>query len=137
MMGCQREIAAKIIEKEADYVLALKGNQGTSCRMHAFGMTRADVELFFSEQTARAFEDVAVSRHRTLEKSHGRIETRTYTAIGDIDWLKTRHDWVAHMKYDSQSQDQSPLTPALSPEGRVGNRAVHLLSGLALGRFRP
>jgi hypothetical protein len=28
-MGCQREIAAKIIEKEADYVLALKGNQGT------------------------------------------------------------------------------------------------------------
>ena len=35
-----------------------------------------------------------MSRHRTLEKSHGRIETRTYTAIGDIDWLLERHDWV-------------------------------------------
>ena len=30
-MGCQKEIAAKIVAKEADYVLALKGNQGTSC----------------------------------------------------------------------------------------------------------
>ena len=84
-MGCQREIAAKIIAKEADYVLALKGNQGT---------LRADVELFFNEPKARAFEDVAVSRHETLEKSHGRIETRVYTAIDAIDWLKQRHDWI-------------------------------------------
>ena len=83
-MGCQREIAAKIIEKEADYVLALKGNQGT---------LREDVELFFNEQVAAKFKDTTVSRHETLEKSHGRIETRTYTAIDDIDWLEERHDW--------------------------------------------
>jgi predicted transposase YbfD/YdcC len=83
-MGCQKEIAAKIIDKEADYVLALKGNQGT---------LREDVELFFTEQTAAKFKDVAASRHKTLEKSHGRIETRVYTAIDDIDWLKKRHDW--------------------------------------------
>jgi len=84
-MGCQREIAAKIVEKEADYVLALKGNQGT---------LREDVELFFNEQIAAKFVDVAASRHRTLEKSHGRIETRTITSIDQIDWLKERHDWV-------------------------------------------
>jgi predicted transposase YbfD/YdcC len=36
-MGCQRDIAAKIIEKKADYILALKGNQGT---------LRKDVEVF-------------------------------------------------------------------------------------------
>jgi predicted transposase YbfD/YdcC len=83
-MGCQREIATKILEKEADYVLALKGNQGT---------LREDVELFFNEQAAAKFKDTAVSRHETLEKSHGRIETRTYTATDDIDWLKERHDW--------------------------------------------
>ena len=59
-MGCQKEIAAKIVDKEADYVLALKGNQGT---------LREDVEVFFNEHVARAFEDVAVSRHETLEKS--------------------------------------------------------------------
>jgi predicted transposase YbfD/YdcC len=83
-MGCQREIAAKIIEKGAGYVLALKGNQGT---------LREDVELFFTEQKAAGFKDVAVSRHETLEKSHGRIETRRYSAIDNTDWLKKRHDW--------------------------------------------
>ncbi len=47
-MGCQREIAAKIIAKEADYVLALKGNQGT---------LRDDVEEFFFEQKANGYRD--------------------------------------------------------------------------------
>jgi len=84
-MGCQKEIARKIKEKEADYVLALKGNQGT---------LQQDVELFFTEQKERKFADTTISRHRTLEKSHGRIETRTYTAIGDIAWLQERHDWT-------------------------------------------
>ncbi len=84
-MGCQREIAAKIIEKGADYVLALKGNQGT---------LRDDVELFFTSHKASPFKDITVSRHQTLEKSHGRIETRSYTALGQIDWLTERHDWV-------------------------------------------
>lgn len=83
-MGCQREIAAKIIEKEADYVLALKGNQGT---------LRDDVELFFTEQKARQFADCRVDRCETVEKSHGRIETRIVVAAGDIDWLKARHKW--------------------------------------------
>jgi predicted transposase YbfD/YdcC len=81
-MGCQKEIAATIVDKEADYVLALKGNQGT---------LSADVELFFVEQKACNFKDTAISRHRTLEKSHGRIETRTYTAVGDIAWLTKSH----------------------------------------------
>jgi predicted transposase YbfD/YdcC len=81
-MGCQKEIAATIIDKEADYVLALKGNQGT---------LSADVELFFAEQKARSFKDTSISRHRTLEKSHGRIETRTYTATSDIAWLAKQH----------------------------------------------
>ena len=84
-MGCQKEIAKKIVEKEADYVLALKGNQGT---------LSDDVELFFAEQKACRFKDTKFSRHETLEKSHGRIETRSFTSIGDIDWLKARHDWV-------------------------------------------
>ena len=59
-MGCQKGIAKKIIDKAADYVLALKGNQGT---------LSDDVELFFTEQKARDFKDTVVSRHETLEKS--------------------------------------------------------------------
>jgi predicted transposase YbfD/YdcC len=83
-MGCQREIATKIIEKEADYVLAVKGNQGT---------LREDVELFVTEQKARKYRDCIVDRHETIEKSHGRIETRIITPIGDIGWLQERHQW--------------------------------------------
>lgn len=84
-MGCQKEIAAKIIDKQADYVLALKGNQGT---------LRDDVEVFFAEQKERGFADAAMSRHETLEKSHGRIETRTYSAIDATGWLTGRHAWA-------------------------------------------
>ena len=83
-MGCQRDIAAKIVDRKADYVLALKGNQGS---------LREDVELFAAEQKANDFKDTKVSRHQTVDGEHGRIETRTYTAFHDIAWLQERHDW--------------------------------------------
>jgi predicted transposase YbfD/YdcC len=83
-MGCQRDIAAKILEKKADYVLALKGNQGTLCE---------DVEVFVAEQKAIGFKDTKVSRYETVDGDHGRIETRTYTAIHDVAWLQERHNW--------------------------------------------
>ena len=83
-MGCQRNIAAKIIDKDADYILALKGNQGS---LHD------DTKLFFIEQIACGFADTVVSHHQTVEKSHGRIETRTTTATNEIAWLKERHHW--------------------------------------------
>jgi len=83
-MGCQRAIAAKIREKKADYLLALKGNQGT---------LRQDVDVLVSEQKAVGFKDSVVSRDTTVDGDHGRIETRNVTVIHDIDWLKERHDW--------------------------------------------
>src|SRR6266853_5269934 len=83
-MGCQRGIAQKIVDKKADYVLALKGNQGT---------LREDVEVFVAEQKAKDFQDTKISRHETVDGDHGRIETRTYTAIHDVAWLQERHDW--------------------------------------------
>ena len=83
-MGCQRHIAEQIVEKKADYVLALKGNQGT---------LREDVELFAAEQRANGFKDTHVSRDQTVDGDHGRIETRTYTVFHDVDWLQERHDW--------------------------------------------
>lgn len=85
-MGCQREIAAKIIAKKADYVLALKGNQGS---------LREDVELFANEQKAKNFKDATVSRDKTVDGDHGRIETRRTTVFQDIGWLQERHNWPA------------------------------------------
>lgn len=83
-MGCQKKIAEKIIDKGADYVLGLKGNQGT---------LRDDVELLFTEQMACGFKDVAVSRASSCDAEHGRIETREAFAVEDIAWLRQRHDW--------------------------------------------
>jgi len=83
-MGCQRDIAAKIIEKKADYILALKGNQGT---------LREDVEIFVDEQKALQYKDTTISTHETVDADHGRIETRNYTVIHDVDWLQARHEW--------------------------------------------
>jgi predicted transposase YbfD/YdcC len=83
-MGCQREIAAKIMDKKADYILALKGNQGT---------LRKDVEALAAEQKANGFKDTTISRHETVDGDHGRIETRTTTVIQDAAWLRERHDW--------------------------------------------
>ena len=83
-MGCQREIAQKIIDKKADYILALKGNQGS---------LRDDVELFVAEQKAVGFSDATVSHSETIDGDHGRIETRTVVVNHDMAWLNHRHDW--------------------------------------------
>nr|WP_294560237.1 ISAs1 family transposase [uncultured Rhodopila sp.] len=83
-MGCQRDIAQKIVDKKADYVLALKGNQGS---------LREDVELFVAEQQANGFADTTISRDTTVDGDHGRIETRTTTVIHNVEWLQKRHSW--------------------------------------------
>jgi predicted transposase YbfD/YdcC len=83
-IGCQRDIARKIIDSKADYVLALKGNQGS---LHE------DVQLFVAEQKANGFSDTQVSRNETVDGDHGRIETRTITVVHDVAWLQERHDW--------------------------------------------
>lgn len=83
-IGCQKQIAKLIIDKKADYILALKGNQGT---------LREDVELFATEQKENGFKDTTISQHETVDGDHGRIEIRKYTVFHDISWLKERHDW--------------------------------------------
>jgi predicted transposase YbfD/YdcC len=83
-MGCQRDIAKKILEKKADYVLALKGNQGS---------LRNDIEEFVTEQSANGFQECQISQHETVDGDHGRIETRKTTVIHDVTWFQERHDW--------------------------------------------
>ena len=77
-------LPSRFLDQKADYVLALKGNQTT---------LREDVELFAAEQKANGFKNTTVSRHETIDGDHGRIETRTYTAIHDVAWLQERHNW--------------------------------------------
>lgn len=76
-MGCQQQIAEKIIDCKADYVLAVKENQA-----HLLD----DIKEAF-EQTANA------ESFTSLEKSHGRIEKRTCKVITDMDWICKQANW--------------------------------------------
>ena len=86
-MGCQVEIADKIVAHKADYLLALKGNQPT---------LEADVEDYF--RTAPADELVTKT---TVEKGHGRIETRTYTASNKVDWITSERSYPGQPRFNN------------------------------------
>ena len=85
-MGCQREIARKIVEdKDADYVLALKGNQG--------GLFE-DVKGLFEHAQEVGFENC--EHYRTEEKGHGRLEVRECWTASDSESLasiQSLADW--------------------------------------------
>ncbi len=83
-MGCQRSIAKEIKAKGGDYVLSLKGNQGK---------LKNNVEQFFQYADACSFKDIKHDYHKTFDKDHGRIETREYWCVSDLEWLETRQKW--------------------------------------------
>ena len=74
-MGCQAKIVEKIIKKEADYVIALKKNQGN---------LYSEVEQLFKEAIAGGFEGVKASSHSTRELNRGREEIRNYLIMSEI-----------------------------------------------------
>ena len=83
-MGCQTEIAEKVLERTADYVLAVKGNQPT---LHA------GVIEFFLGHMEDDFARVRVSRHETHDKGHGREEHRTYYVCDVPEDLPDARRW--------------------------------------------
>ena len=79
-LNCQTTVAQKAVEKKADYVLAVKGNHPV---MHD------EITLYmdaFAASTPAGFE--------SLEKDHGRIETRRYWQSDDISWFEDKKDWA-------------------------------------------
>jgi predicted transposase YbfD/YdcC len=84
-MGCQKKIVNKIVvDKKADYVIALKGNQGN---LHD------DVRLFFEEAVKDNFNGISFDFYETVDGDHGRIETRKYYIVSDINWLQGKENW--------------------------------------------
>lgn len=85
-MGCQTKIVEKIIEKEADYVIALKQNQGNLCK---------EVEQIFKQAIGGKFEGFKASSYSTREFNKGREEIREYLIISDVKALiKSSEKWV-------------------------------------------
>jgi len=76
-MGCQREIAGKIKEKNADYLLAVKDNQK---------------ELHGNLKQSFEFQP-ADDSHTQMDTGHGRIETRTCDTITQLNWIENQNRW--------------------------------------------
>jgi predicted transposase YbfD/YdcC len=81
-MHCQKEMAKEILEADADYVLSLKGNQGTA---------HEEVKAFLDDAVKRA--DKTLAFLETVEKGHGRVETRRYWQTENLDWFADRGKW--------------------------------------------
>jgi predicted transposase YbfD/YdcC len=83
-MGCQKEIAEQIVGQSGDYILHLKGNQGT--------LHDETVQLF-DECLRDDCHGISYSETTTTGKGHGRIETRKLWATSDIGWFAERGKW--------------------------------------------
>jgi len=77
-MGCQTDIAQEILAQDADYVLALKENQGTLYQ---------DVLLAFHEARHTGFRGIAHDDCQTTNRGHGRLEVRRCWTIRDEEYL--------------------------------------------------
>lgn len=79
-MGCQKDIATKIIDQKGDYILALKENQGVMF---------AEVQSLFEDKACLAPMKV----DEQTDKGHGRLEIRKCYATEDLDWWQAKRDW--------------------------------------------
>ena len=86
-MGCQVAIADKIVGYGADYLLGLKGNQP---------ILEDDVATYFD-----AAPEAELATKTTVEKGHGRIETRAYAASGVVDWITSARSYPGAPRFSN------------------------------------
>ncbi|MDR2118476.1 MAG: ISAs1 family transposase [Tannerellaceae bacterium] len=119
-MGCQKDIAAKIVDKEADYILALKGNQGN---------------LLEQVEDSFRFLDPVLSDEQT-DSGHGRVETRRCQVINDLSLIEQSARWkglqclvkvesVRYFKCSGKEETDTRLyITSLKPDAKLINSAV-------------
>jgi predicted transposase YbfD/YdcC len=84
-MGCQKEIAKKVVDGGGDYVLAVKDNQPHLLE---------DVQQVIGRALDSNFEGFAHDTYETAERGHGRDETRTYLILTDPEGIRDQQSWV-------------------------------------------
>jgi predicted transposase YbfD/YdcC len=94
-MGCQKNIAKEIIEADADYVLALKGNQETVHQevKDFLDLALQELEIPCPKGVQPSKAALLLATFQTVEKDHGRIETRRYYQSGELGWFADRNKW--------------------------------------------
>jgi len=93
-MGCQKKIAREIVEADADYVLALKGNQETvheEVKSYLDDAIARQAHLSPPKATTGFVTELDYSE--TIEKDHGRIEIRRYWHSDRLNWFADRGKW--------------------------------------------
>jgi predicted transposase YbfD/YdcC len=83
-LGCQTDIAAEIVKRQADYVLSVKGNQNHLLE---------DSVGYFDWALEEKFKQTIYTRNETVDGDHGRVEMRRCYATEDISWLRNREEW--------------------------------------------
>jgi len=116
-MGTQKAIASQIVDAEADYVLALKGNQGT---LHAAVVTYID------DQMENDFAGTRARQHTTTETGHGRVETRTYYQLPVPADLPGASQWKG-------LKTIGVVISTVERDGKETMEARYYLSSLGLG----
>jgi predicted transposase YbfD/YdcC len=119
-MGCQKNIASRIMEKEADYLLALKGNQGNLVEQ---------VEDSFRFLPVNTFDEES-------DCGHGRVETRRCSAISDLSLIESKEEWTGlkslvkieserYIKNTGQTEKETRLyISSLQADAGLINRSV-------------
>jgi predicted transposase YbfD/YdcC len=83
-LGCQKQIADRIVEKDADYVLALKGNQE---------YLYDDVKQLFDALREQEVAPSTLDYYETTDTAHGRVEVRRYWTTSALQTLRTKEQW--------------------------------------------
>jgi len=119
-MGCQKVIAAKIVEKKADYILAVKENQG-----HLLEEVKDSFRMLEAESVAEE-----------VDCGHGRVEQRTCAVIADISLVEQAAEWPAvqglvrieaeryHKVSGRTERETRYYITSLKPDARQWNTAI-------------
>lgn len=121
-MGCQTKVVEKVLNKEAEYVLGLKGNQGQLLE---------DVQLLFKDKP-KTMEFISTEE---VGKGHGRFETRKCTVTQDISWLQERYPQWKQLRSVTEIESTREIKGAVSSEKRyyissLEARPSHLLNAV-------
>jgi predicted transposase YbfD/YdcC len=104
-MGCQTAIVEKIVEKQADYVITCKGNQG---HLHA------DIETLFARHFQETNPLTDLTYYQSIDEQHGRREVREYWSTAQLEALRGKERWsnlqsVAMIRSERQTSKGSTI----------------------------